>query len=196
MELDIITRDAYNVCWAEIRIFKVATWHYRCRHNLKNNCIWDDLQCCLLVPRSPTKPVMLTFDLQSRKVLFIEIVFGIYNLERQLWYWHLLTKHCPCNLLSVPTSEILTEIYEFQKLTYFVIWWCHQWRHEYIFIYNCSHNLMIPMHRKFDGDIFARFLVTMKNVVISIIKKYRGPTLRPPCDVFNDVIIMKNILFA
>ena len=27
---------------------------------------------------------MLTFDLQSRKVLFIEIVFGMYNLERQL----------------------------------------------------------------------------------------------------------------
>ena len=42
-------------------IFKVATWHYRCRHNLKNNCIWDNLQCCLLVPRSPSKPVMLTF---------------------------------------------------------------------------------------------------------------------------------------
>ena len=34
----------------------------------KNNCIWDNLQCCLLVPRSLSKPVMLTFDLQSRKV--------------------------------------------------------------------------------------------------------------------------------
>ena len=44
-------------------------------HGLENNCIWDNLQCCLLVPRSPSKPVMLTFDLQSRKVLFIEIVF-------------------------------------------------------------------------------------------------------------------------
>ena len=54
---------------------RVATWHYRRRHNLKNNCIWDNLQCCLLVPRSPSKPVMLTFDLQSRKVIFIEIVF-------------------------------------------------------------------------------------------------------------------------
>ena len=31
-----------------LRIFKVATWHYWCRHHLKNNCIWDDLQCCLL----------------------------------------------------------------------------------------------------------------------------------------------------
>ena len=58
-----------------LRIFKVATWHYRCRHNLKNNCIWDSLQCYLLVPRSPNKPVMLTFDLQSPKLFFIEIVF-------------------------------------------------------------------------------------------------------------------------
>ena len=57
-----------------LRIFKVATWHYRCRHNLKNNCIWDNLQYCLLVPRSSSKPVMLTIDLQSRKVLFIEII--------------------------------------------------------------------------------------------------------------------------
>ena len=43
----------------------------------QNNCIciWDNLHFCLLVPMSPSKPVMLTFDLQSRKVLFIEIVF-------------------------------------------------------------------------------------------------------------------------
>ena len=53
---------------------------------------------------------------------------------------------------------------------------------------------MILMHRKFNDDIFARFLVIMKNVVISFIKEYRGPTLRPPCDVIDDVIIMK-ILF-
>ena len=58
-----------------LRIFKVATWHYRCRHNIKNSCIWDNLQYCLLVPRSSSKPVMLTIDLQSQKVLFIEIVF-------------------------------------------------------------------------------------------------------------------------
>ena len=50
------------------------------------------------------------------------------------------------------------------------------------------------MHRKFNDDIFARFLVVMNNVVISYIKEYRGPTLRPPCDVIDDVIIMK-ILF-
>ena len=28
----------------------------------------------------------------------------MYNLERQLRYWHLLTRPCPCNLLPEPTS--------------------------------------------------------------------------------------------
>ena len=63
-----------------------------------------------------------------------------------------------------------------------------------MYSYNCSHNLMIHMHRKFNDDIFARCLVIMKNVIISFIKEYRGPTLRPPYDVIDDVIIMK-ILF-
>ena len=50
------------------------------------------------------------------------------------------------------------------------------------------------MHRKFNDDIFVRCLVIMKNVAISYIKEYRGPTLRPPWphyDVIDDVIIMK-----
>ena len=56
----------------------------------------------------------------------------------------------------------------------------------------CSHKLMILMQRKFNNDIFARFLVIMKNVAISFIKEYIGPNSRPPCDVIDDVIIMKN----
>ena len=51
------------------------------------------------------------------------------------------------------------------------------------------------MHRKFTDDIFARCLVIMKNV-ISYIQEYRGPTLRPPCDVIDDVIIMKIFSFG
>ena len=50
------------------------------------------------------------------------------------------------------------------------------------------------MQRKFNDDSFACCLVIMKNVVISYTKEYRGPTLRPPCNVIDDVIIMK-ILF-
>ena len=63
-----------------------------------------------------------------------------------------------------------------------------------MYSYSCCHNLMIHMHRKFNDDILARCLVIMKNVIISFIKEYRGPTLKLPCDVIDDVIIMK-ILF-
>ena len=52
------------------------------------------------------------------------------------------------------------------------------------------------MHRNFKDDIFARCLVIMKNVIISFIKEYRGSTLRPPCDVIDDVIIMKIHFFG
>ena len=56
---------------------------------------------------------------------------------------------------------------------------------------------MIPMHnRKFNDEIFARFVVIMKNVVISFIKEYGGSTLRPPCDVIDDVIIVKRLFLA
>ena len=96
-------------------------------------------------------------------------------------------------LLIDAVIQILTEIYQFQNVTYFVTWWRHQWIMN-MYSYNCSHNLMIHMHRKFNDDIFARCLVIMKNVIISFTKEYRGPTLRPPCDVIDDVIIMK-ILF-
>ena len=58
-------------------------------------------------------------------------------------------------------------------------------------LYKCSHNLVIPMQIKFNDDIFARFLVIMKSVIL-FIKEYRGPPFRPSCDVIDDVIIMKN----
>ena len=66
------------------------------------------------------------------------------------------------------------------------------------YLHKCSHNLTIPMHRKFCDDIFACFIVIMKNAVISFtcIKEYRGPTLRPPCDVIDHVIIMKILFFG
>ena len=98
-------------------------------------------------------------------------------------------------LLIDAVTQILTEIYQFQI-------WPIKWPGDVIndvmniHLYNCSHNLMIHMHRKFNDAIFARFLVIMKNVVISYIKEYRGPTWRPPCDVIDDVIIMKILFFG
>ena len=55
---------------------------------------------------------------------------------------------------------------------------------------------MIITHSKFDDDWFARFLVIMKNLVILIIKEYSGPILRLPCDVIDDVSIMKKTFWA
>ena len=107
-----LVRDHHsNRKLSNLRIFKVATWHYRCRYNLKNNCIWDNLQCCLLVPRSPSKHVMLTFDLQSRKVLFIEIVF-----------WHVLFWNVLCMIDSA--IFLLTKLFRVHRLSR--IWWCSE----------------------------------------------------------------------
>ena len=79
--------------------------------------------------------------------------------------------------------------------------WSTLWRGDVIndvmnmYLYKCSHNLMILTHRKFNDDIFARFLVITKNIVISFIKEYRGPTLRLPCEVIDDVIIMEKFFW-
>ena len=59
-----------------------------------------------------------------------------------------------------------------------------------MYLYKCSHNVMILTHRKFNDDIFARFLVITKNVVISFIKTYTGSTLRLPCDVIMTKIFL------
>ena len=97
-------------------------------------------------------------------------------------------------LLIDAVTQILKEIYKFQI-------WPILWPGDVIndvmniHLYNCSHNLIIHMRRKFNGAIFVRFLVIMKNVILYI-KEYRGPTLRPPCDVIDDVIIMKILFFC
>ena len=195
----------------------------------------------------------------------------MYNPERQLWYLHLLTKHCPCNLLPQSTSPkheyrgklwghpltssmtsspwktflgiiwnglfisevklklclIFQNFYNshhfelatnfFTEVIAFPIFWAFDrrsssnidgdisiskfevllWPGDVIndvmnmYLYKCSHNLMILTHRNFNDEIFAHFLVITKNV-ISFIKEYRGPTLRLPCDV----ITMKKLFLA
>ena len=40
------------------------------------------------------------------KCYLLTCSLGIYNLKRGLRYSHLLTRHCPCNLLPEPTSPI------------------------------------------------------------------------------------------
>ena len=51
----------------------------------------------------------------------------IYQQDSNKYFWYF-------ELLIDALAQILTEIYQFQNLTYFVTWWRHQWRHEYAFI--------------------------------------------------------------
>ena len=44
----------------------------------------------------------LTCNLE--KCYSLRSCFGMYNLERQLWYLNSLTRQCPCTLLAEPTS--------------------------------------------------------------------------------------------
>ena len=98
-------------------------------------------------------------------------------------------------LLIEALVQILTEIYQLKN-------WPTLWPGDVInnvmnmYLYKCSHNLMMPMHGKFNDDIFARLFVIMKNDVISFIKEYRGSILMLPCDVIDDVIIMKNTFWG
>ena len=107
----------------------------------------------------------------------------IYQQDRHAYFRYF-------ELLIVAQAEILMEIH---KLFYL---WPGYVTNDVINtdLNKCSHNTMIHIDRNINDDIFVRFLVVMKNVVISFIKEYSGPTLRPPSDVIDDVIITK-ILF-
>ena len=50
----------------------------------------------------------------------------MYNLEGQLWYLHLLTRHCLCNLLPEPTSPKHRYRGNFEGTL-----WRHRWRHHH-----------------------------------------------------------------
>ena len=61
------------------------------------------------VPRSLSKPVMLgswcwPLTCTPEKCYSLRSSLGMYKLKRQLWYLHLLTRHCPCNLFAEATS--------------------------------------------------------------------------------------------
>ena len=70
-------------CFILIRLAEL--WPFKCQGHPVNLWCWPwtcNLETC--------------YSLRSS--------FGMYNLERQLWYLHLLMRHCPCNLLPQPTS--------------------------------------------------------------------------------------------
>ena len=70
-----------------------------------------------------------------KKFYLLKSSFGMYNLERQLWYWHLLMRHCPCYL---PTSPMNME------RNFEATLWYHRWRHHHK--KNLWHNLGRSIH--------------------------------------------------
>ena len=176
------------------RNFEATLWCHRWRHHhkklflhnlVRSFHIWGQIEAVFNISKFSKWP-----PFWARQTFFTGSYTGSWIYQKDS---HEHLRHF--ELLIDAVIQILTEIYQFQNLTYFVTWWRHQWGREY-YLYNCNYNLMIHMHRKFNDDIFARCLVMMKNVVISYIKEYRGPTLRPPCDVIDDVIIMKILFLA
>ena len=105
MEHDIITRDAYNVSWAEIWEFSKSQRDIIDAVAISKIIVSEII--CNIAYWCQGHPVSLwcwplTWNLE--KCYSLRSFFGMYNLERQLWYWHLLTRHCPCNLLPESTS--------------------------------------------------------------------------------------------
>ena len=159
------------------RIFEATLWRHRWRHHHKKTffgIILDDL----FISEVKLKLCLIFQNFQNSRHFQPDNFFTgsytgswIYQKDSHEHFRHL-------ELLIDAVTEILTEIYQFQNLTYFVTWDVIN-EVVNIYLYNCSYNLMIHMQRKFNDDIFARCLVIMKNV-ISYIKEYRGPTLRPP----------------
>ena len=174
------------------RNFEASRWCHRWRHHHKKTFflhnlrrsyhIWGQVEAVFNISKFSKWPPFL-----ARQTFFTGSHTGgwIYQNDSHEHFRHF-------KLLIDAVTQILTEICQFQICP---VLWPGDVINDVtnIHLFNCSDNLMTHMHRKFNDDIFARFLVIMKNV-ISYIKEYRGPTLRPPCDVIDDVIIMK-ILF-
>ena len=138
------------------------------------------LKLCLIFK----KKFKVAAILSSQQTLFTESYTGSWIYQNNS---HEIFRHFELFIDSL--TQILTEICQFKKnwpilLPGDVI--NDVMKHMYIIVF---HKLLILMHRKFNDHIFARFFIIMKNAVISFIKIYRRPTLRPSYDVIDDVLM-------
>ena len=92
-----------------------------------------------------------------KKCYSLRSSFGMYNLEKQLWYLHLLTRLCPCNLFAEPTSPK----HEYR----WKLWgpmWRHRWRNhrEKLFWHNLwrSFHIWGQIEAVFNISKFSKWL--------------------------------------
>ena len=66
--------------------------------------IWATCQMPFKCQGHPVSLWRWPLNCNLEKCYSLRSSFGMYNLERRLRYLHLLTRHCPCNLLPEPTT--------------------------------------------------------------------------------------------
>ena len=111
-------------------------WRHRWRHHHENtffSIIWDDI----FISEVKLKLCLIFQNFQNGHYFELATNFftGSYTgswIDQKDSHEHF--RHF--ELLIDALAQILTEIYHFQNLTYFVTWWRHRWRHECV-----KHNL-------------------------------------------------------
>ena len=149
--------------------FEASLWRHRWRHHHENTffgIIWDGLfiskvkwkQCLIFqngchfqVATNFLPDVIPEVEYSSKIAMSISDILSFWS-TLYLKYWD----------ISISKFDVLCDLVMNTRL------------------YKCDHNLLIPMPREFNGDIFARVSVIMKDVVIQFIKEYRGPILGHP----------------
>ena len=109
--------------------FEATLWRHRWRHHHENTfwgIIWDDL----FVFEVKLKLCSIFQNLKNGRHFELATNFFTGSYTRGWTYQKDSHEHFRhFEFLVDAIAQILTEIYQFQNLTYFVILWRHQWRH-------------------------------------------------------------------
>ena len=154
--------------------------------NTFSEIIWDDLLISVV-----NLKLWLTFWHFLNGCHF-EVVTKLFY---QKWYWKLnmlVTKP-----LAFPTFWVFDRCYSWNitrdmAVQNFGLFWDLITSSVMSLNINYTNVVIIQWYSKFNDDIFVRFLVIMKNVLISFIKGYKGLVWRPTCDIIHDFITTKN----
>ena len=174
--------------------FEATLWHHRWCYRNKNffGIIWDDL----FISETKLKLCLIFQNFQNgrhfklaTKFFLLEVIAEVEN-NRQIalafptfWVFDRCSNSNIDGDILILKFDLLCDLVTSSMTS----WICIYTNVVIISWYLCTGSLMISL---------LVFLVIMKNVVISFMKEYRGPTLRPTCDAIDGVIIMKNIYLA
>ena len=97
-----------------------SSWKYFYGHNLGRSFhFWGQIEAVFNISKFSKWPLFWARDKHFYRKLYLKLN------RPERWPWAFPT----FELLIDALAQILTEIYHFQNLTYFVTWWRHGWRH-------------------------------------------------------------------